>query len=74
MIDAAAEVAGRRTVTDTDQETHECRDDANHERDPPAEQCAHEQIPAERIGAEDMAGLEVRPDGQVAPVGKVVGV
>ena len=56
--DAAAEVAGYRTVTHTDHEAHEARDCCDEQSRARSRERANEQVPTEFVGAEEMRTFE----------------
>ena len=74
VVQPAAEIARDGAVADADEQADQRRRQAHHQRDAPAVERADEEVPAQRVGAEQVAGLQAGADGQVAPVGEVVAV
>ena len=74
VVQPSAEIAGDGAVADADKQADQRRGQTHHQRDASAVKGAHEQVPSQRVGAEQVAGLKARADGQVAPVGEVVAI
>ena len=73
-VDPTSDEAGGRAVEGADDDGHHGPHDADHQRDAPAEQGAHEQIAPQAVGAEPVAGFHVRSRLHGAPVRIVEGV
>ena len=73
-VDPTADKAGGGAIEGTDDDGHHGPHDADHQRDAPAEQGAHEQIAPQAVGAKPVAGFHVRSCLHGAPVRIVEGV